>query len=75
MWASWGQIIVQFVWLKDNVSAAGTLEVTEDQQYRESGLLHISDEALLCFKILQNPRVQQMNLSRLAGSNLKAMDN
>jgi len=66
------QIIVQFVWLKDYTSSPGTLEVTEDQQYRERGLLYISDEAFECFKILENLRVQQMNLSRLSGSNMKA---
>lgn len=48
--------------------APGTLEVTEDRQYR----LHISDEAFECFKTLKNLRVQQMNLSRLTGSNMKA---
>ena len=30
------QIIVQFAWLKNNTSAPGTLEVTEDQQYTGS---------------------------------------
>ena len=57
------QIIVQFAWLKDNVSAPGTMKVTEDRQFRERGLLHISHEAFECFKILENLRVQQMNLS------------
>ena len=40
--------------------------------YRERGLLHISDEAFEYFKILENLRIHQMNLSRLAGSNMKA---
>ena len=35
-------------------------------------MLHISDEAFECFKILENLRIHQMNLSRLAGSNMKA---
>ena len=38
----------------------------------ERGLLHISDEAFECSKILANLRIHQMNLSRLAGSNMKA---
>jgi len=46
--------------------------VTEDRQYRERGLLYNSDEAFECFKVLENLRVQQMNLSRLSGSNMKA---
>lgn len=48
------RIIVQFAWLKDNTSAPRTLEVTEHRQYKERGLLHISDEAFGCFKILEN---------------------
>lgn len=50
----------------------GTLEVTEDRQYRERGLIHISDEAFACFKIIEEMRVQHMNSSRLMSSNEKA---
>ena len=68
-------IIVQFAWLEDNTSAPETLEVTEDRQYRERGLLHISDEAFGFFNILESLRVQEMNMSRLIGSNDKACFN
>ena len=65
-------IIVQFAWLEDNTSAPETLEVTEDRQYRERGLLHISDEAFGFFKILESLKVQEMNMARLVGSIDKA---
>ena len=47
-------IIVQYSCLKDNTDAPGTLEVTEDRQYRERGLIHISDEAFECFKVIED---------------------
>ncbi|KAL9975411.1 hypothetical protein ACROYT_G012571 [Oculina patagonica] len=65
-------LIVQYAWLQDNTSAPGTLEVTEDRQYRERGLLHITDEAFECFKVLEDLRVEQMNLARLSGTTKKA---
>ncbi|KAL9977309.1 hypothetical protein ACROYT_G014699 [Oculina patagonica] len=36
-------IIVQYSWLKDHTEFPGSLKVTEDRQYRERELLHISD--------------------------------
>lgn len=58
-------IIVQYSWLKDNTNVPGALEVTEDRQYRERGLIHISDEAFSCFKIIEELRLHEMNRSRL----------
>ena len=43
-------LIVQYSWLKDHTKFPGSLDVTEERQYRERGLLHISDEAFVCFK-------------------------
>ena len=64
-------VIVQYSWLKDNTSAPGTLEVTEDRQYRERGLLHISDEAFSFFQLVEGLRVEQMNMARIMSSDQK----
>ena len=65
-------IIVQYSWLKDNTDATGTLEVTEDRQYRERGLIHISDKAFECFKVIEDIRVRATNMSRMMSSDQKA---
>ncbi|KAL9980209.1 hypothetical protein ACROYT_G008764 [Oculina patagonica] len=39
-----------------------TLEVTEGRQYRERGLLHISDQAYIFFMELEKRRVELLNL-------------
>ncbi|KAL9967257.1 hypothetical protein ACROYT_G025442 [Oculina patagonica] len=58
-------IIVQYSWLKDHTEFPGSLDVTEDRQYRERGLLHISDEAFECFMRMEEVRVEMMNRNRL----------
>ena len=65
-------IFVQYSWLKDNTDAPGTLEVTEDRQYRERGLIHICDEAFECFKVIEGIRVHAMNMSKMMSSDQKA---
>lgn len=64
-------VIVQYAWLKDNTNTPGTLDVTEDHQYRERGLLHISDEAFNFFKRLEEIRVEQMNTAKMASPDNK----
>lgn len=49
-------MIVQYSWLKDNTKFSDSLEVTEDRQFRERGLLHISDQAFCCFKRIEEIR-------------------
>ena len=49
----------------------GTLEVTEDRQYRECGLIHISDACFECFKRIEEQRLQLMNETRLQQSDRK----
>ena len=43
----------------------GTLNVTESRQYRERGLLHITDDAFDFFLTLEQERVNLINLERL----------
>ena len=49
----------------------GTLEVTEDRQYRERGLIHISDACFECLKRIEEQRQQLMNETRLQQSDRK----
>ena len=49
----------------------GTLEVTEDRQYRERGLIHISDACFECLKRIEEQRRQLMNETRLQQSDRK----
>ena len=49
-----------------------TLQVTEGRQYRERGLLHISDQAYIFFMELEKRRVNLLNvhiLKRGTGKN------
>ena len=62
-------VIVQYSWLKDNTRFSESLEVTEDRQFREHGLLHISDQTFCCFKRIEEIRVVEMNRDRLVPGN------
>ena len=62
-------MIVQYSWLKDNTRFSESLEVTEDRQFRERGLLHISDQTFCCFKRIEEIRVAEMNRDRLVPGN------
>lgn len=64
-------VIVQYSWLKDNSNCPATLEVTEVRQYRNRGLINISDEAFACFKRIEEIRVEQINVSRIMSSENK----
>ena len=62
-------LIVQYSWLKDHTKFQGSLDVTEERQYRERGLLHISDEAFVCFKRIEEVRVETMNSDQITRGN------
>lgn len=48
--------------LEENSMFPDTLEVTEGRQYRERGLLHISDQAYIFFMELEKRRMKLLNL-------------
>lgn len=54
-------VIQPFVELEEHSEFPETLEVTEGRQYRERGLLHISDGAYLFFLYLEKKRVELLN--------------
>ncbi|CAB3976768.1 ATP-dependent DNA helicase PIF1 [Paramuricea clavata] len=58
-------IIVPFAKLEETSKYPETLDITEARQYRERGLLHISDEAYIFFMALEEKRVKLLNLHRL----------
>ena len=64
-------IIVQYSWLQENTAFPGTLEVTEDRQYRERGLIHITDAAFRFTIRMETMRVALLNTNRIkqCGSN------
>ena len=51
-------VIEQYSWLKGHTQFPGSLDDTEDRQYRERVLLHISDGAFACFKRIEQIRVE-----------------
>ncbi|KAJ7369766.1 hypothetical protein OS493_036552 [Desmophyllum pertusum] len=58
-------VIVQYDWIKDNTTSPETLEVTENRQFRERGLLHISDPAYTFILKLETLRVELLNTHRI----------
>lgn len=62
-------IIVPFAKLEETSKYPETLDVTEARQYRERGLLHISDEAYIFFMALEEQRVKFLNMHRLKEAN------
>ena len=57
------KIIQSFDRLQETSKCKETLEVTEARQYRQRGLLHISDEAYLFFMKLEQRRVDLLNVN------------
>ena len=57
-------VIIPFAKLQEKSRFPETLEVIETRQYRERGLLHISDEAYLFFMCLEKKRVKLLNTHR-----------
>ena len=69
-------VIVQFANLQGTTAYPGTLVVTEDRQYRERGLLHISDPAFQFLLDVEQIRVDLINETKLmqAGNKGTAID-
>ena len=55
-------VIESFDQLQETSVFQKTLQVTEARQYRQRGLLHISDNAYLFFMKLEQRRVQLLNV-------------
>ena len=55
-------IIQPYHQLEESSKFSETLQVTEARQYRQRGLLHISDEAYLLFLNLEQRRVDLLNM-------------
>ena len=62
-------ILIPFARLEHNSQYPETLQVTEGRQYRERGLLHITDNAYQFFIILEQKRVELLNINRLHQEN------
>lgn len=58
-------IIQPYHQLEESSKFSETLQVTEARQYRQRGLLHISDEAYLFFLNLEQRRVDLLNMHML----------
>ena len=56
-------VIQSFDRLQETSKCKETLEVTEARQYRQRGLLHVSDEAYLFFMQLEQRRVDLLNVN------------
>ena len=63
-------IVVPFSYLAENSEYYETLQITENRQFRERGLYHISDTTFEFFLLLEQQRVDAINENRL--KNLKA---
>lgn len=66
-------VVVQYSWIIENTTLPETLEVTENRQYRERGLLHISDLAYQFVLQLEGIRVKLLNTHRIEQSSTKTM--
>ena len=58
-------VVIPFSVLEPSTTQPETLHVTESRQFRERGLLHISDEAHSFFMALEQARVEKINKNRL----------
>lgn len=58
-------VIEPYGLLSQSTAFSETLNVTEDRQYQECGLLHISDKCFLFFQRLEELRINLMNVARL----------
>ena len=58
-------VIVPFPKLSESTKVAETLDVTEARQYRERGLIHISDNAYFFFMAMESERVKLINHHKL----------
>jgi hypothetical protein len=67
-------VIVPFSILNGITSNPETLHVTESRQFRERGLLHISDGAHAFFMSLEQERVNNINLQKLKDHQANMVD-
>ena len=58
-------VVITYDVLEKTTDDFGTLNITESRQYRERGLLHITDDAFDFFLTLEKERVNLINLERL----------
>ena len=58
-------VVVNHEVLETSTTSPETLHVIKSRQYRERGLLHISDAAYAFFLLLEQERVDRINLSKL----------
>ena len=58
-------VIVPFAKLSESTKVAETLDVTEARQYRERGLIHISDNAYRFFMAMESERLKLINNYKL----------
>ena len=66
--------IVNHKVLQESTTSPETLRVIESRQYRERGLLHISDSAYAFFMLLEQERVDRINSSKLAALKKNMID-
>ena len=64
--------IVPHSWLAENTRFPGTLDVTEDRQYRQRGLLHVTDDVFQFAMCLESVRIRTLNIQRLEESGTKS---
>ena len=58
-------VIVPFAKLSESTKVAETLDVTEARQYRERGLIHISDNVYCFFMAMESERLKLINNHKL----------
>ena len=68
-------IITPYCSLAKETSSPETLNVTECRQFRERGLLHITDSAYEFFLKLEQERVNNINLGKLISHQANIVDN
>lgn len=62
-------VITPFAKLEQSSLYPETLQITEGRQYRERGLLHITDDTYHFLMILEQKRVELLNINRLHQEN------
>lgn len=68
-------VLVSHEVLQESTTSPETLHVIQSRQYRERGLLHISDAAYSFFLLLEQERVDRINFSKLATLQKDMVDN
>ena len=58
-------VLIPFANLEQSFLYPETLQTTEGRQYRERGLLYITDDAYQFFIVLEQKRIKQLNINKL----------